>query len=157
LSGPFDVRIYEDSFSVKNLSKIVTQSNSNSNSTQQYPHLHHQDTKDIISSDWNRKPSETKSTLSQSISDDGPIINANDGISMTNITEFLNPVIPKIDVNAVNQAISGMDSMKIRKRRRMYNFIHQEALSAEGPRGIPFSDMLKIVSYQLVDIEQCLK
>jgi hypothetical protein len=66
--------------------------------------------------------------------------------------------VTSVDISKLNSALSGMDPKTTRRRRQLFNFIYQEAVSFEEPqRGIPFDKLLRVLAYKLVDAEQFLR
>ncbi|KAI8381166.1 Ion transport protein-domain-containing protein [Radiomyces spectabilis] len=56
----------------------------------------------------------------------------------------------------VNKCLSFMDSNELQKRRKLYNLTYMEILDAETPRGIAFADVLTIMTYRFLNIEESL-
>ncbi|ORX65453.1 hypothetical protein K493DRAFT_157461, partial [Basidiobolus meristosporus CBS 931.73] len=63
---------------------------------------------------------------------------------------------PQYNIRALNQRLSTLNTETTRMRRHQFNQLYQEAMMIRERRGIPFSPLLKIFSYRLVDVEKYL-
>ncbi|CAO3588343.1 unnamed protein product [Absidia cylindrospora] len=126
LTGRFQVSIYDQVYSIKNLQKLSQQKPG------ARPHL--------PPSNHHRQPSYATSAT-----------------SMTNhsyVDEKLDPSYYNYD--RVNQCLAKMDTMALEQRRKAYNLLYMEICDADTSKGIAFSDVLHIMAFRFVDIEQAL-
>ncbi|KAI8378680.1 Ion transport protein-domain-containing protein [Choanephora cucurbitarum] len=56
----------------------------------------------------------------------------------------------------LNRHLDKMDCEEVRKRRIEYNILYKEIIQSETPKGIPFADVLTIMSYRFIDITTSL-
>lgn len=64
-----------------------------------------------------------------------------------------------VDVRRVESQVKGIDSAKVRERRRIFSRLYHEARISEEPgRGISFTSMLFMLAhYKLIDDEKALQ
>ncbi|KAI8093916.1 Ion transport protein-domain-containing protein [Halteromyces radiatus] len=128
LTGRFQVSIYDQVFSIRQLQKLsrmemdITSLTTNS---RQHQSLHQ------------RIPS--YDSTSTKFAEKDNIVNDN-----------------YYNYHQVNRRLAQMDTVELEQRRKYYNLLYMEIVDAETSKGIAFSDVLHIMAFRFVDIERAL-
>jgi hypothetical protein len=61
-----------------------------------------------------------------------------------------------ININEINKCLDQMDTEETRRRRFEYNLLVKEIQRTETSKGIPFDQVLTVLSYRLIDISTSL-
>ncbi|KAI8378320.1 Ion transport protein-domain-containing protein [Blakeslea trispora] len=115
LTGQFHCRIYDESMSIENISKIIKQGKANESNLPVLSSAH----------------ASPKSPGGENIEHE-------------------------YNLSELNRHLDKMDHEEVRKRRIEYNILYKEIIQSETPKGIPFEDVLTILSYRFIDITASL-
>ncbi|KAL0076809.1 Ion transport protein-domain-containing protein [Phycomyces blakesleeanus] len=58
--------------------------------------------------------------------------------------------------NEVNNCLSKINPQELQARRKQYNLYYREIIEAERSKGISFADVLTIITYRFIDVEESL-
>ncbi|KAI7871731.1 Ion transport protein-domain-containing protein [Spinellus fusiger] len=66
------------------------------------------------------------------------------------------PMFCSYNIQQVNNCLSKIDMTELQKRRKQYNLLYREIVEAETIKGISFADVLIIITYRFINIEESL-